>query len=100
MQARIGSYLGWGPGVKFNPNLGQAWSALQQFELDGMTASAQRRFYFPQALPGETVPYKWSFLRPTASLSFPQGSQSVRLPDDFGGFEGKITVLTTTSTSQ
>src|SRR5579883_1202325 len=97
LQARVGLFIGWGRGAAYGD---AAWSAQQQFEIDGHVASGLRRFYFPEPLPGETVPHKWSFLRPTAKLDLPQGAQSIPLPDDYGGFEGQITVLTTTSVSQ
>ena len=49
--------------------------------------SGLRRFYF--------CGYKWSFLRPIATLSLASGASAVVLPDDFGGVEGRISVSDT-----
>lgn len=34
--------------------------------------------------------HKWSFLRPYVTLTLPSGSRTVRMPDDFGGFDGSV----------
>lgn len=96
-QARQAVFVGWSRGALYNDS---AWSDQQQFELDGWTASGLRRFYFPPILPGESAPYKWSFLRPTAAIPFKQGEQAIRMPDDYGGLEGPISLLTTNVVSQ
>lgn len=49
-------------------------------------------FYFPPLLNG--VRHDWSFLHPVGSVVLLSGSQTVDLPDDFGGIEGRITVAT------
>lgn len=97
-EARIGSYLGWGRGVLVYGDT--AWTNRQQFEIDGIMASQLRRFYFLSLPSGRDAPYEWSFLKPTATLAFAVNTSTVPLPDDFNGFEGPITVLTTNSTAQ
>ncbi len=44
--------------------------------------------------------YEWSFLKPIANIDLPISVQSVVLPDDFGGFEGPITILGTSTQSR
>lgn len=94
LQARVGSFMGWGRGAAYQD---PAWNDQQQFEVDGIVGSGLRQFYFP-AIEG-AVGYEWSFLRPTATFDLPSGAQTLALPDDFGGFEGQLTLLTTNSTS-
>jgi hypothetical protein len=97
IQAKLGVFAGWGRGTNFGE---PAWNTQQQAILDDCTQSGLRRFYWPTAAEGETTSYDWSFLKPTANLALASGAQTIPLPDDFGGFEGQITVLTTASTSQ
>lgn len=98
LQARVGSFLGWGRGAYYND---QAWNDYQQFELDGIVASGLRAFYFPK--PTEDSPgvsYDWTFLKPVATLALASGASVMALPDDFGGCEGQVTINTTSSTAQ
>ncbi len=89
LQANIGVYAGFGRGLVYGED---AWPAQVQARIDDTTRSGLRRFYYPPD-------YEWSFLKPVASLDFASGASTVNLPDDFGGFEGQLTVLTTSSTS-
>lgn len=95
LQARVSSYLGWGSGPNYG---GSAWSTQQQFELTGLLKSGLRSFYFPMA-PDNSI-YDWSFLTPQAVLDLPAGQNIVNLPDDFNGFEGPLTLVTTSVTSR
>lgn len=61
--------------------------------------SGLRQFYFPPAVQGSDSPTDWSFLHPISTVDFSEGSRSVRLPDDFGGFEGEIRVQASNSTT-
>lgn len=94
LKARVAAFMGWSRGTDYDE---PAWSERQQFEIDGIVASGLRKFYYPaiEELPGG---YEWSFLRPVVSLTFPSGAQSMGLPDDFGGLEGKVTVSVSGST--
>ncbi len=94
LQARIGSYLGWGRGALYGD---LAWTAQQQFELDGITASGIRQFNNPPVLEGEAGSYDWSFLKPTATLVLDISASTIDLPDDFGGMEGALTLLSSQS---
>lgn len=93
IQSKLANFAGW-----IAP-----YTAQQQAILDDATASGLRRFYYPTAVPGESAPYDWSFMHPIATLSLvpvTQNPQTILLPDDFGGFEGRITVVTSNSTAQ
>lgn len=90
-QQATGHYLGYGRG----PDVGDStWNARQKLNIAAVLGSALRQFYDPMILPGETAAHKWSFLHPTQSaFVLPSGQATWNLPDDFGGFEGKITLV-------
>lgn len=90
----VGVFLGHGRGAA---NGEQEWDDQQQANVTSCVKSGLRQFYFPPPLPNETASYDWSFLKPLAVLVLPEGARSLRLPDDFGGPEGQITVLGTTT---
>ncbi len=96
VQAKLGSYAGWGRGVAFGDPI---WPANQQAYLDDAVQSGSRRFYYPEPLPGEKSSYDWSFMKPVATLTFPAGQQAINLPDDFGAPEGPVTVLASGTTT-
>ncbi len=91
--AEVGSYLGFGRGTVYSD---PAWSTQQQNMIDSCVKSGLRQFYFPPPIDGSGSTYDWSFLKPTTTLTLASGVATVALPDDFGGFEGTITVLSTT----
>src|SRR5438128_10970846 len=88
LQADIGFFLGFGRG-NTAPFSDSAWTTSQQASIDRCTKGGMRKFYF--------CGYDWSFLKPTASLNLPISTNTIQLPDDFGGFEGYITLFSTTS---
>src|SRR5438445_2662553 len=91
LQAEVGSFLGWGMG-SVAPYSDQAWTTFQAQRIKSNTASGLRRVYWP--VPDDNGPvYNWSFLHPVSTLTFVQGQQAIPLPDDFGGVEGEITLL-------
>lgn len=90
--AEVGSYLGFGRGVNYSD---PAWSTQQQNMIDSCVKSGLRQFYFPPPVDGSGSTYDWSFLKPTATATLTVGVNTVALPDDFGGFEGVITVSPT-----
>jgi len=57
---------------------------------DDFLDSGLRQFYFPADPSGGQQSYNWSFLRPTAELTLPEGESEIDLPDDFGGVEGRV----------
>lgn len=97
LKGEVGEFLGYGRG----PDNGNdsLWNAAQISDIDFCVASGLRQFYFPPPAEGERGSYDWSFLKPTASCPFVSGATTVLLPDDFGGFEGPVTLLTTSTTA-
>lgn len=92
--SKVGTFLGWGRGAIFGET---AYTTQQQALLDDCVASGIRQFYFPPPLHPGGATYSWSFLKPVATLDFPTGVQTIQLPEDFGGIEGEITILSTSS---
>ena len=82
--SKVSSFLGWGRGAAFGDT---PYSPTQQALLDDCVQSGIRNFYFP------TPPYDWSFLHPVVTQQIPIGASTIQLPDDFGGFEGEITIV-------
>lgn len=89
LRARVAVYLGWSRGTDYGET---AWDSRQEFELNGFVASGLRVFYSPPPLDGETISWEWSFLKPVVTLTLEEGATTMPLPDDFGGFEGQITL--------
>lgn len=96
-QQEIGFFLGFGRGTAVGD---PAWTTEQQLVITNMCRSGYRQFLNPPVLEGHSVAYDWSFSKPVATLALASAAQTIVLPDDFGGFEGQVTVLTTGSTSQ
>lgn len=92
----VGLFLGYGRGAAFDD---PAWTKPQQNVIDSIVKSGLRQFYFPPPLEGSDSSYDWSFMRPVGTADLPSGATIVPLPDDFGGFEGQITVVAKKSTS-
>jgi hypothetical protein len=93
IQAKLGTFAGWGT----DPT---GWDSRMQAIIDDSTQSGLRRFYYPAPLEGEALTYDWSFLRPLATLALAKGAQSIPLPDDYGGWDGTISVKTASTVSQ
>ena len=89
LEQKVGLFFGWGASR-------DDWEddANKVAVIDDCVQSGLRQFYFPPPMDG--IPYDWSFLKPTASLTITSGNSTLELPDDFGGFEGKITVSSAT----
>lgn len=94
LQARIGLFLGWGRGAIYGD---PAWSSAQQFDLDGITQSALRQFYF--ACQENGAPIDWSFLRPLKTFTLASGTNTILMPDEYGGHEGEVSLLTSGTTA-
>lgn len=59
-------------------------TAKQSSIIKDCVESGLRRFYH--------CGYKWSFLRPFVTIALADGERTVRLPDDYAGVEGRITI--------
>lgn len=90
LEGEVGLFLGYGRGAAFDD---PAWSTPQQNAIDSCVKSGLRQFYFPTAVEGGS-PYDWSFLKPVATLSLAGAANVLPLPDDYGSFEGQITIST------
>lgn len=94
LMAAVAFFMGFGRGVAYGD---QTWTVQQQSSIDYCVKSGLRQFYFPPAIEGEAGAYDWSFLKPVATADFPLNAKTIPMPDDFGGFEGEITLLSTTA---
>ena len=90
-RAEVGLYLGYGRGDE-GDNTDVAWNDSQTKAVNSIVAAGQRQFYDPPILEGERSSHRWSFLKPIASIILRDGEQTVKMPADFGGFEGPLTV--------
>ena len=81
----VADFLGWNP-------------TDMETELSRIVNSGQRQFYFPVPTEGGAA-HNWSFLRPVVTLTLLEDESVVMLPDDFGGFEGQITMSSDESNS-
>jgi hypothetical protein len=83
---QVGHFLGWGFGASIQ-NYGAysdtTWSTFQLSEVNFAVQSGISQFYFSN---------EWTFLKPSSKIQIPVGVSHVQLPDDFGGFEGDLTV--------
>lgn len=93
LAGEVGTFLGYGRGVAFGD---PAWTTQQQNVIDSCVRSGLRKFYFPEPMEGSSSPYDWSFLKPTVTVDYPVNAQTIPLPDDFGQFEGDLTLFSTT----
>jgi hypothetical protein len=75
--------------VKGFPSDKATWGPTRAAVIANCIKSGVDRFY--------KCGYAWSFLKPFATLDFLDGETTVALPDDFGGLEGKIYILDTSS---
>jgi hypothetical protein len=90
LEAEIGFFLGFGRGSQY----GEApWSVQQTNLINAARRAGLRSFYLASAGQADgSSGYQWSFLRPQASLSMQSGDQTVQLPDDYHGVEGRVTI--------
>lgn len=94
LEGEVGYVLGWGRG----PDNGEEeWTANKLRDIRSAVETALRMFYFQAQLDPRDAAHEWSFLRPTAELTLASGERTVRLPDDFGGFEGEMAVTQTSN---
>lgn len=92
LKAEIGHYLGYGRGSAVYGET--AWTTSQGNNITAVLKSGLAQVYTPPPVaPGE-VSHNWSFLRPFDQITLLAGDYSVQLPDDFGGFEGPLYVMT------
>lgn len=83
LQAEVGAFLHLGPDTS-------AWSAREAAQVDRIIQSGLRQFYYPPAMEGVELGYKWSFMQPTATLVTVSGTDTYDLPDDYGSIAGQF----------
>ena len=87
LQSELGAYAGYGRGLPDDV----AWNATQQSRITAALKSGMRKFYF--------CGHTWSFLRPTASVTFVSAASTVALPDDFNGLNGTVSITNSSNTA-
>lgn len=87
-RSEIGGFLGWGRGELKGD---REWTDRKKTQLTDIVQSGLRKVYWP-SLPAPLLTYDWSFLRIFHTATLADGASQVQLPDDFGGFEGKVIV--------
>lgn len=92
LESEIGYFLGYG-------RTSSQWNDAQQATINSALKSGLRQFYFTPAIENHDAGYDWSFLRPIVSLTLASAANTIALPDDFGGFEGRLTIHSTSSES-
>ncbi len=85
LQTAVGVFLGYGRG---------AYTGDQLSNVIDVSNSGYRQFLYPAVGGDAKLTYDWSFLKPTGSFVLASDSGVIPLPDDFGGFDGQITVVT------
>lgn len=81
LQAEVGHYRGFGRDY-------DAMTSDQQFEVDSIIKGGLRLFYGA---------YDWSFLKPLASLLTVSGTWEYELPAEYGGMDGDLTFVTSST---
>lgn len=89
LQGDIGHYLGYGRG---EGNGDPAWDSVQAADVARCVKGGMRKFYY--------CGYTWSFLKQKATLTLTEDVSTVSLPDDYGGYDGAVTVLSSGSSVQ
>jgi len=59
------------------------WDTDDTARVDRFIQSGIRQFYYPPAIEGVPAGYRWSFLRPVATIVTADGDRDYDLPDDF-----------------
>ena len=83
LRAEVGQYLGFGDTL-------DDFGTDELSEVDRFVQNGLRKFYAPPR-PGMV----WSFLQPVRDMKTTTDVESYQLPPDFGGYEGRLTVTTT-----
>lgn len=89
LQLAVGEFLNYGPDVS-------RYTDAQKATVERHIKSGLRSFYFPAPL-GKGAAHRWSFLRPTASLTTESGTWQYEMADEYRGLVGEITFVTTST---
>lgn len=83
-RAAIAYYLGYGR------NSG-IWTSNQEDDINHCLKRGLRQFYSPPILQGDSLPHRWSFMRPLTTLVTVSGTWEYTAPDNFGALDGNMT---------
>lgn len=83
LEAEVGAFLHHGP----DPS---EWSARQSAQVDRIIQAGLRQFYYPPAMEGVELGYRWSFMQPTTTIATVADTSTYDLPDDFGSITGQF----------
>ncbi len=103
IDSEIGDFAGFGVGSSRGS---KTWNAQQVYRIDEARRHGLDLFYRTQEVKGPDgrtlvqAAYDWSFLKPTSELSLASGTNTITLPDDFGGIQGDIIPVSTDGTAQ
>lgn len=81
-EVEVADFMGWGRDSA-------DWSADDAARIRRDVGSGLRRFYYC------TPPHDWTFLRPFKELTLASGDSTILLPEDCGGVEGKVYIVST-----
>jgi hypothetical protein len=93
LESEVGIYLGYGAGALAGD---VAWSAEQQADVRRVMQIGVNLFTQPAEAKGVPAGYEWTFLRPTIDLELASGADSLPLPAEVAGLDGKVTVVSET----
>lgn len=88
-ESEVAEFRGFGRGEDAGDT---AWTDKMLTTIQMDVASGLRRFYY--------CGHPWTFLKPYASLTLPDGATTVQLPDDFGGVDQAAMVVVANSDGQ
>ena len=83
LRTEIADFLGW---TRDTSN----WSNDESDRLDAILDAGYRQFIYPPIAPGETVAYRWSFLRPTATFDTVASQYLYDMPTTYGYIVGDL----------
>jgi hypothetical protein len=83
IRTEIADFLGW-------TRDSSKWSNDEISRLQSTLESGYRQFIYPPVAPGETVAYRWSFLRPTGTFNTVSGTYLYDMPATFGAMIGDL----------
>lgn len=90
LMAEVGQSMGYGRDST-------PWGADATAAMDALVQAGLRLFYFPPPTPGLKFAYRWNFLKPSFAFSTVSGIADYDLPEEFGGFEGRLTISSTSN---
>ena len=83
----IADQLGFGRNTE---GAGSDWDATTTYRLAEIVNAGYTQFLFPPILPGETTAHRWSFLRPTTTLTTAASDYLYDMTASFGSIVGDL----------